>query len=384
MRLQEKEYKGGFNAKNLFYLSVSWLSKDTFGQARLTRGVTDAWCDKKFKHAGQEFTADAPDLTPQEIESIPGAKASLGRLDEISFEVLERTGGDKMTIKVDEHKYWTSQGGEISEIYGKLREQHLSLIGQQNAAVATPATPATEPTSAAATSTDPDVTLESLAKLEEAHGIDIKTVSEVANVELVLCKDGTVWMVASQDKTVAKHAPLGGFGTGQWVPEADGQPGVPFSVSQGDKTIIQLDESSFSPEAQGISTLTLFKVLVRAEREKGLNQRRFSFLTIERKQDNALEAGQDGFDIKIKNAMKFRCVKDPRASDSTPERISMKNFFSKAIDSMQGSQLIMPVCRFRYERVGQNFKVQRPYVVTKRGISLKKDTPVKISGSTAA
>eukprot|EP00438_Fugacium_kawagutii_P021208 Skav201605 [mRNA] locus=scaffold152:965507:966238:- [translate_table: standard] len=234
-----------------------------------------------------------------------------------------------MTIKVDEHKYWTAQGGEISETYGRLREQHLSLIGQQNASVAAPATPAAAPTDATETPADSGVTLESWAKLEEAHGIDVKTVSEIANVELVLCKDGSVWLVASQDKAVTKHALLGGFGTGQWVPEADGQPGVPFSVSQGDKTMIQLDESSFASEAQGISTLTLFKLFVRAEREKGLTQHRVSFLTVERKQDNVVEAGQDGFEIKVKTPMKFRCMKDPRASDTTPEKISMKNFFPK-------------------------------------------------------
>lgn len=108
MRLADREFKGGFNTKNLFYLSVGWLSKDGFGQARLTREVTDAWIQRKFKHGGQEYTTEAPDLSPQEIEGIPGGKASLGQLDEVKFEVLERTG-DKMTIKADEHKYWMSQ-----------------------------------------------------------------------------------------------------------------------------------------------------------------------------------------------------------------------------------------------------------------------------------
>ena len=87
---------------------------------------------EKFKHAGQEFTSDAPELSNQEIEAVPGGKASLGQLDQIKFEILERTTGDKLSIKADEHKYWNSQGGEISETYNQLRAKHLELIGQQN------------------------------------------------------------------------------------------------------------------------------------------------------------------------------------------------------------------------------------------------------------
>lgn len=380
MRLADREFKGGFNTKNLFYLSVGWLSKDGFGQARLTREVTDAWIQRKFKHGGQEYTTEAPDLSPQEIEGIPGGKASLGQLDEVKFEVLERTG-DKMTIKADEHKYWMSQTGQILETYEALRTKHQELIGQQNSPP--PPTHVEETPETPDTASRSDVTIESVAKLEESIGVEAKCASEINGVDLLLCKDKSVWIVANQEKNVPKHALLGGFGTGQWVADSDAEPGVSFQLDQGDKTIIQLDESSFSSESQGISTLSLFKLLVRAEREKGLTEYRLSFLKVERKQDNAVEAGQDGFEIKIKNAMKFRCMKDPRASaEANSEKVSCKNFFSKALGCIRDSDYIMKLFRYRFERVGQNFKVQRPYVVASKGISLKKDAPLKVASNT--
>ena len=123
--------------------------------------------------------------------------------------------------------------------------------------------------------------------------------------------------------------------------------------------------------------------LRQAEREKGLTEYRLSFLKVERKQDNAVEAGQDGFEIKIKNAMKFRCMKDPRASaEANSEKVSCKNFFSKALGCIRDSDYIMKLFRYRFERVGQNFKVQRPYVVASKGISLKKDAPLKVASNT--
>ena len=114
-----------------------------------------------------------------------------------------------------------------------------------------------------------------------------------------------------------------------------------------------------------------------------MTQHRVSFLSIERKVDGAIEAGQDGFDVKVKLPQKFKCMRDPRATDSSQEKISMKNIFAKALESTHGSQHIMHLFRYRYEKIGQNFKIQRPYVVTKRGITLKKDCPLKVSGSSS-
>ena len=103
MRLANAEFKGGFKTDQLFYHSVQWIMKDTFGHARLTREITDAYTQRKFEHGGHRFSLEAPELSNEEIDSIPGARASLGALDTLKFECLERVG-DRMMIRNDEHR----------------------------------------------------------------------------------------------------------------------------------------------------------------------------------------------------------------------------------------------------------------------------------------
>eukprot|EP00913_Durusdinium_trenchii_P005709 g5327.t1 len=231
MRLNNKELKGGFETKNLHYLSVWWLNNQSFGAARLMREITDAWIAQKWEIGGIRFSNDPPELSQIELDAIPGAKGALGSLDGVAWEVLERNG-DQMVIRKDEDRYWSMQDGSIGDTFKGLKEKHNELIGRTNvtatsSAGAAPAsaTASTEaegsgdggqPTPASA------VMVESIAKLEEMHGIETRSASEVANTELLMCKDGSLWLVATQgDKLVAKHTVLGGFGTGQWVPEAD-------------------------------------------------------------------------------------------------------------------------------------------------------------------
>ena len=104
MRLANQEFKGGFRTDQLYYQSVQWLMKDVYGHVRLTREITEAYTQQKFEHAGQRFSMDAPELSQEEIDSIPGARASLGSLDSLKFEALERVG-EKMVIKSDEHRH---------------------------------------------------------------------------------------------------------------------------------------------------------------------------------------------------------------------------------------------------------------------------------------
>ena len=271
-------------------------------------------------------------------------------------------------------RYWSAQTGSILAEYEEIRQNHMEMVGQPSAvaqqdagnqASSTPTAPAAAP-----------VEVESLSKLEQEHGVEIKIASEVSGCELILAKDGKgIWLLAGGNKTIPKGTVLAGFGTGQWLPESEVSEGVAFQVLDGDRTLVQLDESSFSSEAQGNQNLTIYKLLLRAETEKQLTEHRMSFLQISRKTN--VEAGQDGFDIVIKNAMKFKCLKDPR-SQGGEEKVTSKNFFSKCLAFLP-TEFAQTIFRYRYERVGQNFKVQRPYVITSMALTLTKDKPLKLS-----
>ncbi|CAK9085985.1 Uncharacterized protein SCF082_LOCUS40699 [Durusdinium trenchii] len=386
MRLANQELKGGFKTDMLFYHSVQWIVKDSFGHARLTREVTDSWVQRKFEHGGHYFSNEVPELSEKEIDSIPGARASLGNLDSMTFEVLERMG-NRMMIKSDEHRFWSSQTGGILTEYEALRHQHLDLVGQSPTVAAAAASEQPNAASAGSGSSDAGVSesppatteLESVSKLQETVGIEVRVASECSHVELILGSDKSVWLVSDQQKTIGKHCVLGGYGTGQWVPEAEcSEPGVPFAM-KSDQSLVQIDEGSFAAEAQGFQTLTLYKLLLRAENEKNLTEHRFSFLQIQRK--SSVEAGEDGFDVSLKGAMTFRCLRDPRAFGAqgrVDEKVTSKNFFSKCLGPTLPKEAAQTVFRYRFERVGQNFKIQRPYVITSHSLTLQKEKPLKL------
>lgn len=271
-----------------------------------------------------------------------------------------------------------SQQGDIKTQYESLRAKHLEILGQQTQQQVAAAAPQGEEEAQGGENPTAPVVLESLAKLEAEIGVEQKTPSEISNVDIIKAKDGSLWLLSSSNRTLGKHILVGGYGTGQWVAQSEcSEPGVAFTVGDGDKTVIQIDEASFGGEgAQGVSTLTIYKLLLRAETEKNIAEHRMSFVKASRKA--AVAAGQDGFDIELKQSMVFKCCRDPRAGAAgEAEKITCKNFFSKFVNNLPSS--LQTVVRFRFERVGQNFKIQRPYVLLAKAVVLEKEKPLKLS-----
>ena len=57
------------------------------------------------------------------------------------------------------------------------------------------------------------VVAESLEKLNQEREVTYKVNSEIAGVELILCKDESIWLLSrGQAKHLAKHTQLGGYG----------------------------------------------------------------------------------------------------------------------------------------------------------------------------
>ncbi|CAK9013936.1 Uncharacterized protein SCF082_LOCUS12137, partial [Durusdinium trenchii] len=320
LREKQEEIKGGFNTSMLFYQSVWFLNKDQYGAARLTREVVDSWLQGKLEFGGQRINLEPPQLTAEEINSVPGGTAAMNKLDSVQFEVLDRQGG-KMMIRQDEHKFWSSQGGVIAEEYNTLRANHLQLagagvaVGASGSEVVETETAPTEPPSEPPAASEE---AESLSKLQETVGVELKCTSEINGVELILGKDSSLWLLAGADKLINKHAQLGGFGTGQYVP-AEGEEGLEFQLVMGDKSLVQLDESSWKADGTGTSVVSFYKLLVMCESEKHITEHKVSYLNVTRKSDTNLEGGMDGFEIGYKNRMRFKCL--------AQDRMSGKNFF---------------------------------------------------------
>lgn len=273
--------------------------------------------------------------------------------------------------------------GDIKAVYDSLREKHMELVGANLLPSDATESSAGETGSGSVPSLSERVELDSFSKLEELHGVDIRVTSELAQIELILAKDKSIWILSSQDKNIGKNVVLGGFGTGSWASEAEATEAdatVPLNIDS-DKSLIQLDESTFAQEGQGVSTLSVYKLLIRAERDKGITSHKMSFFDIARKADAAVESGQDGFEVKLKaqGPMRFKCLRDPRSAGGE-ERITSKNFFSKCLP-MKSSDFIGHICRFRFERIGQSFKIQRPYMISTNAFSLTKDKPLRLTSA---
>ena len=332
--------------------------------------MVEKWLSGKLEFGGQKINLVPPELTQEEIASVPGGAAAQNNLDSVQWEVLERNGG-KMVIKADESKYWLAQGGVITEEFEALRSKHLELVGSGNEAADAESSLVAVESETRESEENPQTNeeKESLAQLEESPGVEVKVQSEVAQVELILAKDGSVWLLASANKTLNKFTQLGGFGTGQYVP-AEGEQGLEFKLPLGDKSLVQLDEGSWKADGSGTSVISLYKLLIMCENEKHITEHKASYLTIKRKADTNLEGGMDGFDITYKTHMRFKCLPQ--------DRLSGKNFFSKLVSNAAGFQQILPVFRFRFERVGATLKLQKPHIITKGSIQLKAGKPMKI------
>ena len=387
LRLKDEKLPGGFQTGNLFYHSISWLCKDQFGAARLLRDVADGWVAEKFQHCGQKFSREEPVLSQAEINNIPGAAAHLGGLDSIQFTMLERVQ-DRMMIKNDEHIYWTSQLGQYADDYQKLWDHHLDIIGGDSASASEPAATPAGASEASEVPNQPSEnangsqafeTVESVEKLtEQCGGLAHRTASEVSGVEILMMKDESFWLVApTGNKTVPRHSQIGGFGTGQYLPTANEEPGLEFNLTD-DSAVVQLDMSTFRTDGSGISTMSLYKMLLLAEQEKNITSLSVSWLKVTRKADAAVEAGTDGFEISIKQAMKFCKAKDPRTA-AEDSRVNCKNIFGQKMNAVTSSKIVAKCFRFRFERVGGTFKVQKPYLICTTGVCLEKGKPLKIS-----
>ena len=215
------------------------------------------------------------------------------------------------------------------------------------------------------------IVVESKDALLATQELDVEVASEVQGVQLILTKAGQLWLVSDRDQIIPKHTQLGGYGTGQYAKVEDPVQGPELEFPNNDKTVVQVDETTLVENAASntVSTMTMYKLLVRLEREKQVTQHKVSYMDISR--DTSVEAGLDSFVIKPNQRMKFKVA--------ASERMSCKNLFSKCISVVETSTALSKTFRFRFEKVGKSLKVQKPYVICTVGLSLTKGKPLKVA-----
>ncbi|CAK9035455.1 unnamed protein product [Durusdinium trenchii] len=369
--------EGGVNLKKLYYMSPHTLDNPEnvkYGKARICRELIDLWIDKKLS-----YEKDSIDCH-QYLES----------LDSMGLQVLVRCN-DQFKVHPDHVKQWTEAGGEYGRQFASLQKSHeskfqgllQSIVRSSGAIVPTDdqsQSPQAEggdrPQQAPAQESEQGPELKSFASFEalnSADSIQVRCASEIAGVELLKGSSGKIYVMSDKSRILAKHQLLGGFGTGKYVPAAELDTSmegkfVAFDWSEGDRTLLQVDLQSVTPEQSGIETMTLYRYLVMLERQKRVTSYQISYADVGRVQSRA----QDSFEITPKNSHLYRTMLDP----SKP--LTCKSFFHDAYVVCKNSAALMPIFRWRFDRVHHVTKVQKPYVVTRVPVQLEAAKPMEL------
>ena len=157
----------------------------------------------------------------------------------------------------------------------------------------------------------------------------------------------------------------------RYVPQADEAPGLEFGWPLQDKTMVQVDHSSVTPESTHTEVMTLYKFLCHLERVKRITEYKISYSNCSRMAPGSAGSG-DGFNISLKEPHKYKCT-------NASERTSAKTFFGPSMTEVEQSTVIGKVFRFRFERVSSCIKVQKPYCILLKGVSLKANQPTQVA-----
>jgi hypothetical protein len=387
LRLGEKLPSCKFDFNKLYYLSTHILNGDAvknYGKARLQQEATEAWITKRLIYAGITYDDSKVSLNDAELDLIPGSKI-LSSVDALKFEICVRNGTN-IDVHPDECRYWDAQDLEFSSKFLVLKKEHdqkwrsllANIIGNTLSDPAEEDGPAGESDVSShqllQVSVDKPQEFESEAALNAADPIKDRAISEEADIEMLLGTSGCTYLLSKKGKSLAKFTSLAGYGTGKYFSADTAEAGVPLDFEAGDQTWIQVDTNGINPDTTAIETQTVYKYLVSLEKMKKVTDYKMSYLKLKRK--DGAGADVDGFTVEIEKNMKYSSVQIGKLSTST----SCKSWYrtnGPAYEKSVGSKFMLPIFRWKFERVHSMSKIQKPYMITKVAMTLPAGKPVK-------
>ena len=162
-------------------------------------------------------------------------------------------------------------------------------------------------------------------------------------MELLQGTSGATYLLTkSKARSLPKWTNIAGCGTGRWVPADSKEDGYgPLDFSEGDKTVVQIDESGFDANKTGIVTQSLYRYYITLERLRKVSKYDTTHLKVSRKSDG------EGFDITVDKPHKYMEIKlggkAPAASSATWFRGK-----GKAATELPTSQFLQVLPRFSF------------------------------------
>ena len=321
--------------QNLFYISCHTLDSSDFGKARVCRMLTDKWLNNEMTYAGLKFDSSVPPLTEQELKQVPGHEAVLQSADKLEFEVLVRRGCS-FVINPDEERKWSSLASTSEQFeqlknthHGRYKDALASVVKVQGGgsgsggATSGPTNPVQRP-EVVEDEDEPDRPPNAedpkprqFESMEEIKGNLVHEVqSDIPGVKILTTKSGQVLLCSDTARQLSKGQQLGGFGMGQYIPNADGVQGLPLAYELGDKTKVQVEEASIRKDSTASPVMTLYQLLVLVERTFKVNAHKVSYTEVERMAD---DSGRDTFRVKLTKPMVFKFLDDDRDGGGRPQ-----------------------------------------------------------------
>lgn len=359
--------------ENLYYLSCHTLDSSQFGKARVHREVTDQWLACELEHKGLRFNADAPDLTESELASIPGAQSVLSSIDSLKLEVLNRRG-TSFVINGDEERKWSSLADTSSE-FEELKKHHDSTFKDTLAYVVKIQNVDPRQTTATGGSATSAV-----GPPDAEDGNEEGAAAATEYLEYGSMDECKAILYSETDRQLTRGVQVGGYGTGTYTPSTESSQGVELCYPDGDKTKVQLEESSVKKDSSNNPTMSLYQLLILIERQFKVATHKISYTEVERTADGS---GRDTFSVKLSKNMMYKFVEDDRgetgesATKKTKKDMTGKGIFRFKHAAVQKSDTLSTAFRFRYEKIGQSLKLMKPYVILTKNLKLQAKKPLE-------
>jgi hypothetical protein len=193
--------------------------------------------------------------------------------------------------------------------------------------------------------------------------------SEYSNVKQIFIGDEEVWLVAAEAKNIPARTVIGSFGGGQYVTPKPGDAGVRYEFPGGDKSLVHFE--GYDNSQSGVMT---FYQMLRTVEDKGIVSYKVANLDVSRATSEGTSAAVDAITIKTTSPKMFKFAAE---GENAAEQ---KKMFWRALkkEALAASTTMTACFRFRFEKVGKNFKPQKIYAVTKTPISLKANIPRRV------
>ena len=234
-----------------------------FSEARLAQSLAKEWFERTIQLTNEEGKVEEPQLTvpeptEEELSLIPGGKTAYAGAQTLKFEVCHFNGA-KVQLKPEYKAEFANAQFEVSAAYDAIHEEHEKSWADMLTVAKNHLPPNPEELDAPVLKS-----WESLDALKRE--IEVKHCVKQTELQIDVLWDSAhnVYLLdPAGDRTLIRGTHIGGHGSGALLPynpELDAV--VPFLLSDGDRSLVQLAKLPGEPEtAAKFTSGTLFQIL---------------------------------------------------------------------------------------------------------------------------